>query len=354
MNTSAKTDRPKDGPAIRAWLYFLCSMIFAMILVGGATRLTDSGLSITEWQPIIGIVPPLNDEAWHEAFEKYREIPEYKTINKGMELAEFKFIYWWEWGHRFLGRMIGFVFLLPFLYFLTRKQISRRLMPRLIFMFVLGGLQGALGWYMVKSGLVDRVDVSQYRLAAHLCAAVLIFGYIFWVATRLRRFSDEKSTAPLGITKISAAALTVAIFIQIALGAFVAGLDAGQGYNTWPLIHGVLIPEGLGVMTPWYLNLFENALTVQFDHRIAAYALILWAFLHGVLVFGRSGSAAIRVSATAMVLAVWGQAALGIVTLLAKVPIWLGLAHQGMAIIVFALALVHLSRLLPAPDPGPR
>lgn len=339
---------------MRAWLFFICAMIFAMILVGGATRLTDSGLSITEWQPIVGILPPLTEDAWREAFRLYQKIPEYAVVNKGMSLDEFKFIYWWEWAHRFLGRMIGLVFLLPFLYFIARGRISRRLAPKLVIMFVLGGLQGALGWYMVRSGLVDRVDVSQYRLAAHLCAAIFIFGYIFWVAIRMgRRHSADNVSGP--VTALSAAFLTLAIFVQIALGAFVAGLDAGQGYNTWPEMDGTLIPDGLAAMTPWYLNLFENALTVQFNHRMFAYALVIYASLHAVLVARIGGKEdGIAMSAALLACAVWLQAALGVMTLLTRVPVSLGLAHQGMAVIVFALSLFHLSRLLPVPARDPR
>jgi cytochrome c oxidase assembly protein subunit 15 len=317
-----------------------------MIIVGGATRLTDSGLSITEWKPLLGIIPPLGDGAWQEAFAKYRQIPEYELVNKGMSLDDFKTIYWWEWAHRFLGRMIGFAFLLPFLFFWLRGKISRQLWPKLIVMFVLGGLQGALGWYMVMSGLVERIDVSQYRLAAHLCAAVLIFGYIFWVALRLRPRAMQSAAGTTSI-RASALALVAGLFLQIALGAFVAGLDAGQGYNTWPLMDGALIPQGLGVMTPWYLNLFENALTVQFDHRMLAYVIIIWALVHTVYLTARFGSGV-------LLLGVLVQIVLGIATLLAKVPIDLGLAHQAMAVLVFSLALWHLSQLVPAPAPDRR
>jgi len=350
MKATSETGTKTDGLAVRAWLFVLCALIFAMIVVGGATRLTDSGLSITEWKPILGIIPPLGEGAWTEAFAKYRQIPEYELINKGMSLGEFKTIYWWEWAHRFLGRMIGFAFLLPFLFFWARGRISRQLWPKLIVMFVLGGLQGALGWYMVMSGLVERVDVSQYRLAAHLCAAVLIFGYILWVALRLHPKGKSDAAGTPGI-KASAAVLAAGLFLQIALGAFVAGLDAGQGYNTWPLMDGALIPEGLGAMSPKYLNLFENALTVQFDHRVLAYILIVWALIHAALATRRCGTGSIPLGAGMLFLAVLAQAALGIATLLAHVPIGLGLAHQAVAVIVFAIALWHLNQLVPAPVP---
>lgn len=350
MKTYMNTSNKRDGIAVQSWLFALCAMIFAMIIVGGATRLTDSGLSITEWKPILGIIPPLGEGAWAEAFAKYRQIPEYQLINKGMSLGEFKTIYWWEWAHRFLGRMIGFAFLLPFLFFWATGRISKQLRPKLIVMFVLGGLQGALGWYMVMSGLVTRVDVSQYRLAAHLCAAVLIFGYIFWVALRLHP-QDRPGAAGLPGIKASAAVLVVGLFLQIALGAFVAGIDAGQGYNTWPLMDGAFIPQGLGAMTPAYLNLFENALTVQFDHRVLAYILILWALIHAILAAKRYETGPIPLGAGVLFIAVLAQAALGIATLLMQVPIGLSLAHQGAAIFVFTIALWHLSQLVPAPAP---
>lgn len=354
MGPLAQDNIMKDGPAVRVWLYCLCAMIFVMILVGGATRLTDSGLSITEWRPIIGILPPIGEGAWQEAFAKYRQIPEYELVNKGMSLAEFKFIYWWEWAHRFLGRMIGFAFLLPFLWFWLTGRISERLRPKLIVMFVLGGLQGALGWYMVKSGLVERVDVSQYRLAAHLNAAVLIFGYIFWVAFRMRPPKAPMSAGAGGV-RASALLLTAGVFLQIALGAFVAGLDAGQGYNTWPLMEGAFIPEGLGAISPWYLNLFENALTVQFDHRMLAYVIAGWAMAHAALArrrFGRRfGGRSITLGAGVLLAAVLLQLALGIATLLAGAPVGLGLAHQAMAIILFALSLWHVGQLMPEPAP---
>ncbi len=343
MKANSASSTKTDGSAVQAWLFILCGLIFAMIIVGGATRLTDSGLSITEWKPILGIIPPLGEGAWAEAFAKYRQIPEYELINKGMSLDEFKTIYWWEWAHRFLGRMIGFAFLLPFLFFWATGRISQQLRPKLYLMFVLGGLQGALGWYMVMSGLVNRVDVSQYRLAAHLSAAVIIFGYIMWVALRLH--PQDKPEAPVSSGfKISAAALVTGLLLQIALGAFVAGLDAGQGYNTWPLMDGALFPEGLGAMSPVYLNLFENALTVQFNHRVLAYIIVVWALIHAGQLKARSGSGV-------LFLAILAQAALGIVTLLAHAPLDLSLAHQALAIIVFAIALWHLNQLAPAPAP---
>ena len=311
-----------------------------MILVGGATRLTDSGLSITEWQPIIGAIPPLSAAHWQEAFEAYQKIPEYTEINRGMSLDQFKAIYWWEWAHRFLGRFIGAVFLLPFIVFWLAGYIPRNLLPRLIGLFMLGGLQGALGWYMVKSGLVDRTVVSQYRLTAHLGVAILILGYTLWLLFGLggARKKRPRSGAPAWV----AASVLLLVFVQLLAGALVAGIDAGMGFNTWPLINGAFIPHGLAEASPWYLNLFENPLTVQFDHRMLGYAVVvaalgqaLWLALRG------EGQSLVGSAVTLAVLAVL-QATLGVWTLLLAVPIPLGLAHQAGAIVVFVAALHHL------------
>jgi cytochrome c oxidase assembly protein subunit 15 len=340
--TAAANDATDEHRAIRWWLYGLCVLIFAMILVGGATRLTDSGLSITEWKPIVGIVPPLSDVDWQDAFTKYQQIPEYELVNKGMSLNEFKFIFWWEWGHRFLGRMIGFAFLLPFLFFWFTGRVTRELMPKLAAMFVLGGLQGALGWYMVASGLTERVDVSQYRLAAHLCAAILILAYIFWVALDLRDKAPPDGKAEQG-TLVSATGLTVLIFLQIALGAFVAGIDAGLASDTWPLMQGGVVPEGLGELSPWYVNLFENPLTVQFDHRMVGYLVVAWALVHALLSrpLGFFAGRARLIALAALV-----QIGLGIWTVVAQVPLSAALLHQAGAVILFALALAHLYQVV--------
>ena len=267
---------PGHARALRLWLASLALLIVAMILVGGATRLTDSGLSITEWQPIMGTVPPISEGDWQAAFEAYQQIPEYTELKRGMSLDAFKSIYWWEWAHRLLGRLIGFAFLIPFLGFWAVGYIPRTMLPRLAGLFLLGGLQGAVGWYMVKSGLVARTDVSQYRLAAHLGIAVLILGYTLWLIFGLG--ANARAGRPLARASgpvWSAAALLGLIYLQILAGALVAGLDAGQGFNTWPLINGAFVPEGLGTLSPWPLDLFENPLTVQFDHRMLAYAVVL-------------------------------------------------------------------------------
>lgn len=337
---------------IRWWLYGLCVLIFAMIIVGGATRLTDSGLSITEWKPIVGIIPPLGEADWRDAFEKYKQIPEYRLVNQGMSLHEFKVIFWWEWAHRFLGRVIGFVFLVPFLFFWWAGHIERALFPKLVAMFALGGLQGALGWYMVSSGLTERVDVSQYRLAAHLCAAVFIFGYILWVALELRPLNLSGSPPGRGVLR-SAVALVVLLFLQIGLGAFVAGIDAGLASNTWPLMGEAWIPKGLDALSPWYLNLFENPLTVQFDHRMVAYGILVWAVTHSAYVIATAVERAVSMSAVLMAALAVSQIALGVWTVLAGVPLSAALLHQGGAVILFSVALFHLHLLWRATEkPG--
>ncbi|MGH6804070.1 MAG: COX15/CtaA family protein, partial [Methyloceanibacter sp.] len=275
--------------ALRIWLGALAALIVAMILIGGATRLTDSGLSITEWQPILGAVPPLSEADWQRAFEAYQKIPEYTELKRGMSLDAFKAIYWWEWAHRFLGRLIGVAFFVPFVVFWALGYIPRPLLLRLIGLFLLGALQGAVGWYMVKSGLVARTDVSQYRLAAHFGVALVILGYTLWLLFGLGGERHAAIAAARGRSASWIAGLVLAlIFVQMLAGALVAGLDAGMGFNTWPLIDGAFVPQGLGEASPFYLNLLENPLTVQFDHRMLGYAVVvasiaqvLWLVLRG-------------------------------------------------------------------------
>jgi cytochrome c oxidase assembly protein subunit 15 len=349
---AASAHGTRNLAALRVWLLGVAALGFPMVSVGGATRLTGSGLSITEWQPIIGTVPPLSNADWLEAFAKYQQVPQYHHVNRGMSLEAFKFIFWWEWTHRLLGRLIGFAFLAPFLYFLAVGQIPRSQMGRLAGIFVLGGLQGFAGWYMVRSGLADRLEVSQYRLALHLALAVLIFGALLWVAMSLdeqRRHADAPAP-PAGTA--GAAVLVGLVFLQIVLGAFVAGLKAGAGYNTWPLMDGQLIPHGLGAMEPWYLNLFENALTVQFDHRVVAYVLLGATLWQAWAVHRRSRDQGARRSAAILAAGVLAQAMLGIWTLLAQVPLALGLAHQAGAAAVFGLAVWHLHALRHAGAPA--
>jgi len=329
--------------AVRVWLLTVAALVFLLVSVGGATRLTGSGLSITEWKPIMGIVPPLSEADWHDAFEKYRQIPQYEQVNKGMSLGAFKRIFWWEWTHRFLGRLVGFAFLVPFLALLAAGRIPRQLMPRLVGIFALGGLQGLVGWYMVSSGLADRISVSQYRLAVHLGLAILILGALLWVALSLDEKHEERSVAASGSGW--AAAITALMFVQILLGALMAGMKAGMGYNTWPLMDGQLIPNGLGVMQPWYLNLFENAMTVQFNHRVVAYAVVLAVAWHAWSTLRVSGDVRVRGTSIVLACATLLQVLLGIWTLLAQVPLSLGLAHQAGAAALFAVAVWHLYAL---------
>ncbi len=329
--------------AVRWWLITIALLIAIMVLVGGATRLTESGLSIVEWKPVTGTLPPLNDAQWREAFEGYKTIPQYRELNAGMSFDEFKTIFWWEWSHRLLGRFIGVAYLLPFLYFLWRGALSSELKRRLWIIFGLGALQGAVGWWMVASGLTQRVEVSQLRLATHLVLALLIYAAIVWT---LRRLRERPSTAASPRLKITGVALLMLTFVQLYLGALVAGLRAGRVYNTWPEIDGRLIPSAARLFfeQPWWRNPFDNTLTVQFEHRMVAYALLVLAVLHAVdAVRSRAGPAAVN-GAVLLAAAITLQAALGILTLLQQVPLLLGLAHQAMAIMVLTLAILQAER----------
>jgi heme a synthase len=332
--------------AVRSWLFVVAAFVFAMVLIGGATRLTGSGLSITEWQPILGVLPPSSDAAWQDAFAKYKQIPEYELVNRGMSLDAFKTIYWWEWTHRLVGRLIGFVVFIPFVYFLVRRSIPRAFIPRIVALFVLGGAQGALGWYMVKSGLSARVDVSQYRLAAHLALAVAIGGYAFWLALTIGnrpRPSIRVNGSRLGIT-VAVGLLAALVYLQIVAGAFVAGLKAGHASNTWPLMNGELVPPGLDALSPWYMNFFENPLTAQFLHRGLGYAIAIAALGLAAAIWRRLGSPHLRLPMALLFLAVLLQIALGIATIVYGVPILAALSHQANAIAVIALALWLLHR----------
>jgi cytochrome c oxidase assembly protein subunit 15 len=338
--------------ALRIWLGTVAGLIVAMILVGGATRLTDSGLSITEWKPIMGAIPPLTEADWQRAFDAYQQIPEYTQVNPTMNLAAFKTIYWWEWTHRFLGRLIGVAFLVPFLFFWWAGYISRALWPKLAGLFVLGALQGAVGWYMVKSGLVDRIDVSQYRLAVHFGIAVLILGATLWLWLGLGTEAKERSPRPHQALYVAALVLGL-VYLQMLAGALVAGLDAGFGFNTWPLINGAFIPDGLAEATPWYLNLFENPLTVQFDHRMLGYTVLAATLAQASWLALKRNAPTLAFSAMAVACVALLQATLGVWTLLLVVPVELGLAHQAGAIALFVASLHHLwliSAMSPAPQ----
>lgn len=339
--------------ALRIWLFTVAVLVLAMIVVGGATRLTDSGLSITEWQPILGAIPPLTSEDWQLAFDKYRQIPEYHLVNKGMSLSQFEFIYWWEWSHRFLGRFIGLAFALPLAVFWLAGQIPRGFRPKLLGILALGGLQGFFGWYMVQSGLSERVDVSHYRLALHLTTAFVILASILWVAFDLAR---EKDARHIRLHNLSTAQVRTAwvilalLFVQVVMGAFVAGLKAGLVHNTWPLMNGEIIPTDIADLTPLYLNLVENPATVQFIHRLIAYILVALAIWHSFSLAASADDERVVTSSRLLALAFLTQAGLGIWTLLAagngaEIPIWLGLIHQGGAAIVLGIAVWHAHRI---------
>jgi len=330
--------------AIRIWLLCIAALVILMVAVGGATRLTDSGLSITEWKPILGVIPPLNDADWQIAFDKYKHIPEYSQVNHGMSLAEFKFIFWWEWAHRFLGRLIGVAFALPLVIFWLRGAIPQGYHLRLVALLALGGLQGFIGWYMVQSGLTERVDVSQYRLALHLCMAFLILGLVLWTWSELHEHDTIYFNNLPSATWMIACALTVLIFAQVALGAFVAGTKAGLVFNTWPLMDGQFLPEGLYVSQPWFTSLFEDHLTIQFNHRTMAYIIIAIAIAQTIRV-AHVDNDRVAWSAHLLTALLIMQSALGIWTLLASVdsiPVVLGVAHQTLAAIVFSACVLHL------------
>jgi len=345
-----------QGRAVRFWLYAVAALVLAMVLVGGATRLTESGLSITEWRPVMGTLPPLNEAQWQNEFEKYQAIPQYRELNNGMSLAAFKTIYWWEWTHRIIGRTIGFVFLLPFLWFLWHGWIPPGRRGPLWTIFGLGALQGAVGWWMVASGLADRVEVSQYRLAAHLLLACLIYVAVVWTA---RRWASEQSpprhlarTADISqrsFVRSGAIGLLILVLIQIYLGALVAGLRAGHAYNTWPLIDGALVPQSSQLFfdVPLWRNFFENPLTVQFDHRLLAYTIWVLAVWQTFNVARVTKKGPVLTGAVLVPIAVTLQAALGIWAVLTVVPPALALMHQAMAMATLTLTVIHVSDVMP-------
>jgi cytochrome c oxidase assembly protein subunit 15 len=343
---ATKAADASPSAAVRYWLLFVAALVFAMIFVGGATRLTDSGLSITEWQPLLGAIPPLNETDWHTAFEKYKAIPEYSIVNAGMSLDAFKAIYWWEWSHRFLGRFIGLAFAMPFLFFWFTGRLRGIFALKCLGVLALGGLQGAIGWYMVKSGLVDRIDVSQYRLALHLLTAFSILSLLVWLALEVGPASERVRLQTVTLCqKRAAIALFLLVFLQCGLGALVAGLKAGLAFNTWPLMHDRFVPEGMLSQSPWYSNFFENIATVQFDHRMTAYAVLALALVHLVSLIRSADDERIVGSAGLLAACVLGQMMIGIWTLLWGVPLALGLAHQAGAAIVVAAATLHLNTI---------
>jgi len=343
--TTARQPDTSQDRRIGLWLLLVCFMIFGQVVIGGITRLTGSGLSIMEWKPIMGLLPPLTDADWQKSFELYQQTTQFKHINAGMDLAGFKGIFFWEYVHRLWARLIGFVFL----WFLIKGQIRREWRGRLALMFVLGGLQGLLGWIMVASGFEDRTSVSQYRLVAHLDLALLIYGYIFWSALDFLRSAIVPATAPATLRRHGWIML-VLIALEITIGGFVAGLHGGLIYNDFPLMGGRLVPDDLLYQQPWWSNFLERPGSAQFLHRVVA-----------LLTFLAVGSYVLRLSASALpqkiktrgiylILAVMTQIALGITTLMLVVPVDMAVSHQAGALILFTLALYALHGLKRVPS----
>jgi heme a synthase len=323
---------------IAVWLIFCAAVVFGMIMLGGVTRLTHSGLSMVDWKPLMGIIPPLTEQAWLETFEKYKQFPEYQKVNFGMDVEGFKRIFMYEYLHRVLGRLIGVLFFFPMLYFALRKRVRAGVMPHLWVLFVLGGLQGLMGWYMVMSGLVDEPRVSQYRLTAHLGLAVLIYAYMLWLAfdlTFLRQ--QEKSVVERPLARWSGV-MVVLVYLMILTGGLVAGTRAGFAYPTWPLMGDSFIPQGLYQGSPAWLAAFEDITTIQFNHRMFAYLLFV---LLNVLAFKsyQQGAGKKRLAAILVVVSLLLQVTLGISTLLLHVPVALATAHQGGAVVLLTATL---------------
>ncbi len=340
---NAPAERAAADSRIAVWLLVCCAMVFAMVVLGGVTRLTHSGLSMVEWKPATGFLPPMSQAEWQDAFDKYKQYPEYQKVNMGMTLEEFKSIFWFEFIHRVWGRLIGLAFFVPMVVFFLTGAVRRSAMPglggKLLLAFVLGGLQGVLGWLMVKSGMVDRPDVSQYRLTAHLLAAFVIYGYMFWIALGLlwpRPHAPDEATTPLRRAVI---AIAVLVFITIGSGGFVAGLDAGFIYNTFPLMGDGLVPEEFLQLTPAWLSLFEDVATVQFDHRVLAILTLVlvgaawaWGLKHDIRPRTRTALHGLALTAV-------GQVSLGIATLLLVVPVSIAAIHQAGALVLFTAVL---------------
>ncbi|WP_328703046.1 COX15/CtaA family protein [Arenibaculum pallidiluteum] len=336
---AAAAHRAGTPRAIAVWLLVCAAMVFAMAVIGAVTRLTESGLSMVEWRPLIGILPPLSEAEWQRVFELYKQFPEYRLRNAGMTIEQFRGIFFWEWFHRLWGQLIGFVFLLPFLWFWLTRRIPKGLMPRLAGLFVLGGFQGLVGWFMVLSGLVDRPSVSHYRLAMHLSMAFLIYVLLLRVALDLLDpASGGHRAAPAGSLRRHARAASAAVAVTVVWGAFTAGLDAGLVYPTWPLMGGRLVPAEAWDLAPTWSNLFENHATVQFAHRWLAAAAALAVLALGWRAWSAQGMTARgRALGVALGLAALGQVTLGIGTLHSGVAVGIAAAHQAGALVVISL-----------------
>lgn len=340
MTSFLRSDRSRP---VAIWLLAVAVLVLAMVAVGGATRLTDSGLSITEWRPVTGAVPPLSDADWSQAFALYKQIPQYQLLNRGMSLAEFKAIYWWEWSHRFLGRLIGVAFLVPLAVFIATRELPKRLVGRCVLLFVLGGLQGAVGWWMVASGLSDRVSVAPERLAIHLGLAFALYGALIWTALDAW-LGGARQTLPSPWGRAAAWVLAL-IYVQILLGALVAGNDAGLVYNDWPLMNGKLLPDAYLGANPWATFAHSQG-AVQLHHRLGAYVLLVVTIVTAAKAWRSRLYLPVEAKqlAVALAWAVVAQAILGVATLRFGVPIWLGLAHQIAAGLVLAVAVAFAWR----------
>ncbi len=341
--------RPRRRNILGWWLGLWAAMVLMTVVIGGITRLTESGLSITEWAPVSGVLPPLTEEAWQEAFRGYQQIPEYQELNRGMTLAEFKAIYFWEYVHRAWARLVGVVLAVPLVFFWVRGWLGRRLAVRLVMLLALTGAQGALGWFMVASGLAGRTDVSQYRLAAHLGLALVIYIITVWTAADLLRREEQvhmPTSSDWPSSRTTAGVLLVLVFATAIAGAFVAGLDGGKAYNTFPLMGGRVVPGGYFALTPWWRNLFENVAAVQFNHRWIG--ILTFVGIGAAWYRGRSANLPryVRRWLDLLPLIALAQVALGVATLLLVVPIWLAALHQAGAVILLTASVLFYQTLV--------
>lgn len=337
--------RGRNRRPVAVWLWSVAALVFIMVVIGGATRLTESGLSITEWKPVSGVIPPLTHAAWLDAFAKYKQIPQYETLFPNMTLGHFQSIFLMEWTHRLIGRLVGVVLLVPLVVFWARGLLTTRLKWQMLGIFGLGGLQGIVGWWMVSSGLSGRVEVAQERLATHLLLASITFVALVWLAAS-QKPAVKVERVPDAL-RYFATVMIILVLVQIGLGALVAGLRAGEAYNTWPLMDGHFILPGdvLGALSPSWRNLVDNIATVQFQHRMTAYLLLALALVQAVWTMQAVPATSAKRRAVAIAALVAAQATIGIVTLVLVVPIWAGLLHQAFAMIVLAMSVVHRQRL---------
>jgi heme a synthase len=347
--------KPGDKKWIRLWFISGAVLILLILVIGGITRLTGSGLSMTDWKPIMGAIPPLSEQQWEEAFEQYKQFPEYQQINRGMDLADFKFIYFWEYLHRMIGRLIGIVFLIPFVYFVAKKKLNMKWLKRSTWLFVLGGSQGLMGWYMVQSGLVDLPYVSPYRLTAHLMLAFVIFGFCVWYAADLTKFKPqyEPRKKELSAWLIVLLGLTM---VQVAYGGLVAGLNAGHVYNTFPKMFQYWVPPEIMALDPWFRNFTENSSTVQFVHRLLATLLGLAVIVYWIRLYLAKTSRSAKMWGLGILAIILIQYALGVFTLITHVDITLAVLHQLFALILIATLLIAIYRVKQnserIPNPG--